>query len=262
MHQLYVFNHILNMNSEDDILFMERVTAKLRGELSADEQSELNAIIESDPARKLESEQFAAAYHLLALCAAAESPPKELSSTGLKRLQEAATKVGKKPKKPLWYYVGIVGGIIGAMIVICLTTWHPRETTPEPYVEYAMRRQTGTFLGFLGVSTASTQFEMNAALRGNSFNYLENDVSLNDWENNWSSSTNRPVFKVLLLAKGDWEHLAAKFRTTQLGEVRVTGHWKGNQYRKTILINSVGEWEEAIQSARRYIETCLKEGKN
>jgi hypothetical protein len=247
------------MNS-DDILFMERVTASLRGELSADEQNELKAVIASDPARKLEMDQFAAAYDLLALCAATESPPSELPSVGLKKLQEAAAAAIKPPKKNKWYYVFGVVGVIAAIVAIVSPTWHFGNTPPEPYVEYAMRRQTGTFLSFLGVNTSSTSSEMKDALRGGSFKFVDDDVSLSDWENNWSSSMNQPVFKVLLLAKGDWHHLVAKFTPTQIGEVRVTGHWRGEQFRKTIVVNTMGEWENSIRSARKYIEDCIQGG--
>lgn len=95
--------------SEDDQAFFDRVTRSLRGELSPSEQQELDQLIESDPAKRRESEKMLVTYDLLSLCAATEAEPQEIPVEVLEGVRSHAKKhIKPKPaKRRSWLFLAV-----------------------------------------------------------------------------------------------------------------------------------------------------------
>jgi hypothetical protein len=207
--------------------------------------------------KKERSEQLALTYELLSLCAAAESPPAMVRPATLDRLRETVTKLIIPPPPP-WYKNPLVLAV-AALIVLGLAAHYilpPLQgpSAESPFIEYAMRRHTTSYLGFLGPTVSQSDDALRTALGGDRLTYLENDTSLKDWENTWTPSGKRPAFKVLLLVHGDWKQVFARVLQTEIGQVKVTGRWQGSEYQKTFAVTQEAEWKQAIQKARQYIK--------
>jgi hypothetical protein len=255
------------MNADEDSKFDEKVIASLRGELSSTEQESFVQLVREDPVKKKRSEQLALSYEFLSLCAAAESPPAKIRPATLDRLRETVTDLIYPPpppppiswyKKPPFVFIAAVIVLGAALLCFLLPSQAPRPA--PPFVEYAMRRDTTSYLGFLGPTVAQSDDALKIALGGDRLTYLEDDTSLKDWENTWPPSDIRPAIKVLLLVHGDWKQVFARVFPTEIGQVKVTRRWQGSEFQKTFAVTQEAEWKEAIQKARQYMHQSAATG--
>lgn len=245
------------MNTDENSEFDEKAIASLRGVLSPEEQESFVRLVKDDPAKKQRSEELALTYELLSLCAAAESPPAKVPAATLDRLRKVVSEVIKPPRLP-WYknprMLAVAALIILMFGFAALYAIRPSTADAPPFIEYAMRRHTTSYLDFLGPTVSQNDDEaLKTALGGDRLTYLEDDNSLADWENTWPPSDKRPAIKVLLLVHGDWKQIFAKVVQTEVGQVKVMGRWHGGNFQKIIAVTQVAKWKEAIQKARQYI---------
>lgn len=245
------------MNTDEESEFDEKVIASLRGALSPEEQGAFVRLVKDDPVKKERSEQLALTYELLSLCAAAESPPAKVPAATLDRLRAVVKEVVKPPPPPWWKNHRVLAVAVLIMLGVAVRYAIPPSTADAPappFIEYAMRRHTTSYLDFLGPTVSQNDEALKAALGGDRLTYLEDDNSLADWENTWPPSNKRPAIKVLLLVHGDWKQFFAKVAPTETGQVKVLGRWQGSNFQKTFAVSQVAEWAEAIQKARLYIQ--------
>ena len=417
--------------SEEDHPFIDRVTRSLRGELSPSEQLELDQLIESDPAKRKESEKLIVTYDLLSLCAATEAEPREIPVEVLEGVRSSAKKNIKphKSTRSFWLTLALwAGGIVTAIIVgmTLLSIW--RQPNEKVLIEYAVQLNTGFGVArspgahltekmnkiifptvqFQGATleeaieylrVKSREFDaftdeegvkgvpiilrqgdvpsnvaisldlkdvpMSEALRyiaelaqmkfrveahavlvvpldedttvmytrsyrvppdfvgagagsgkqvleglgipfpeGSSASYnpvtsslvvrntepnldlveavvesitypldthvlrdvldgsevkeLENKLALQEWENNWSASNTRPVFKILLQERGTWEQSWTKFNKYAIGRIKVMGRWQGRDFQKTFTVTSDDSWSKVVKDAQAYINETIQ----
>lgn len=123
------------------MIFVERVTRSLRGELPASEQEEFSHQIETDPEKRKECEKLTITYDLLALCAATEAPTREIPVEVLEgvRARVKATTVKAKSKdrgKLLLLFTALVAGLLAIWIL-----GHESNKTDRkpPQIEFAVQ---------------------------------------------------------------------------------------------------------------------------
>lgn len=251
--------------TEEDLIFVNLVTRSLRGSLSPDEQAELNSLIDSDTARRVEAEQLIVNYHLLSLCAAAEAQPREVPVHLLEQLRSAVDK-NIKPKKAKWRFgptTALWASGLAAALVIGMTTLVYRHKSDKVHVEYALQRNTQPVLSWFqysGVAADSLRTaDLKDVLNGAVIQEVENENALQDWKNNWSESNRRPVFKILIQERGTWNHLKSKFAQSEIGQVQVTGRWRGANFQKTFSVTSADAWPQAIKDAQVFINDTVQQ---
>lgn len=249
--------------TEEDLLFFERVTRSLRGDLSPSEQEEFKLLIESDPAKRAESEQLIVTHDLLSLCAATDAPPRDVPQEALKLLRlEVEKHIKRKPAKwkfgpatALW-----ASGIAAALIIGIVVLEAPLSTT-SPQMEYRLQsNRSDTSLGVIGFG--ASVFDWN---KGEPFESVLRRVldrttvqaiepsGLPDWENNWPESNKQPVFKVLIQEYGLLQ-LKSGF-----GLVRVMGRWRGANFQKTFQITTPDGLPKALREAQVFIEETIQQ---
>lgn len=136
--------------TEEDMLFYERVTSSLRGELSPNEQQELDQLIESDPEKRKECEKMLVTYDLLSLCAATEAEPREIPVEVLEGFRSYAKKY-IKPKQPngkSWLFLALwLCGITIAVIGGLFLRESLRKKDVRLTIEYAVQLNNTSIFG-------------------------------------------------------------------------------------------------------------------
>lgn len=284
------------MTTEEHLLFIERVARSLRGDLPQSELDELRVEIECNPAKRAESVQLMETYDLLSLCAATDSPPREvpdlLFCLGPDLCQVATTDVPPrgvphdairllrlevekhiKPKPAKWRFgpaAALWASGIAAVLVFGFSVIEQsqppvdgllvvEQTQPpvEPVLEYALEAGSTNNRSILNPFSGRNKGE--------------------PFESVLKRTLKDTTLQIISSANGqDWEHNwpesdmqpvfklliqehdgNGKFKS-DFGLIKVMGRWRGANFQKTFPITTPDGLPTALKEAQSFIEETIQ----
>jgi hypothetical protein len=208
------------------------------------ERAELDALVARQPELKAELERLQAdvrlAREVLPLASATEATAPELPAYARERLQTKVRETLGRPQVPeedalgtLWKWRWMLG-LAAATAVVLLVLLPLLSMSGPPVIQVAMLDTAGATRGSdtNEISLLRQAWELAAV---DSFGGVE---ALHAWETNWPAQDKRPVVKVVF--------------DRAAGEVRILGHWKGESFTKTLLVER--DLATTLEQAKSFIK--------
>jgi hypothetical protein len=212
------------------------------------EQAELDALVARQPELKAEFQRLQAdvrlAREVLPLVSASQATAPELPGYARGRLQTKVQETLGRPPVPgkaaeedalgtLWKWRWILG-LSAATAVVALFLLPVFTRSAPPMIQVAMLDTAGATRGS-GTNEASLLHQTWEKAPVDSFTGTE---ALHAWETNWPAQNKRPVVKVVF--------------DRAAGEVRILGHWKGESFTKTFLVEQ--DLASTLEQAKSFIK--------
>jgi hypothetical protein len=207
------------------------------------ERAELDALVARQPELKAELERLQAdvrlAREVVPLVNATEATAPELPAYARGRLQTKVRETLGRPQVPeedalgtFWKWRWMLG-LAAATAVVLLVLLPLLSRSGPPVIQVAMLDTAGATRGS-DTNEISVLRQVWEKADVDSFTGTE---ALLAWENNWPAQNKRPVVKVVF--------------DRAAGEVRILGHWKGESFTKTLLVER--DLAATLEQAKSFI---------
>jgi anti-sigma factor RsiW len=228
----------------NDDYFFDLAMKVIARQATEAERAEFDALVARQPELKAEFERLQAdvrlAREVLPLVSATEATAPELPAYARGRLQTKVRETLGRPQVPeedalgtLWKWRWILG-LAAATAVVVLFLLPIFSRSAPPMIQVAMLDTAGATRGSdtNEISVLRQAWEKAAV---DSFGGVE---ALHAWETNWPAQDKRPVVKVVF--------------DRAAGEVRILGHWKGESFTNTFLVER--DLATTLEQAKSFIK--------
>lgn len=239
------------MNPMPEVRFAELAMKVLAGQSTNAERAELDAMLASDPALRLDYRRLEAevslAKELVPLAEATTATKGELPAYARGRLQTKVRQtLGRPASAPVRSEGAAVGmlfrwrwwvGVALAATVAALLAIPPFLGSRTPVIEVAMLDLAGATRG---AGTQATTL-LTGTWPGAAVQQLASDAELQAWETNWPIKSRRLVVKVVY--------------DQSTGELRVVGHGPASSFTNTFPVDS--DLRAMLVKAKAYLDSQI-----
>jgi hypothetical protein len=234
------------MNGMNDPHFFDLAMKVIANQATDAERAELDSAVGTDPQLKAELERLRAERRVfkevLPLVEATEAKSGELPGHARARLQAKVRQTygtAREPEQegkrgPIEGWLLWVLGLAAASALLAVLLVPVLTKSPRPIVHVAMFDLVGATRGTNTVELETLR-QMWKESRVESFS---STAGLDAWERNWPDQAKNPVIKVIY--------------DRSAGEVRVTGHSKGQRFQKSFPVEP--DLQAALKRAASFIE--------